>query len=133
MTVVLDTNVVVAALVAEGLCREVVLRAVRRRVLASSTGLMDELTETLRRKFTISPATATFLAALRNQIQLVEPGALPKAVCRDPDDDLVLATAVAAHADLIVTGADDLLVLRTYEGIEIVSPRRFLERLDADS
>ena len=133
MTVVLDTNVVVAALVAEGLCREVVLRAVRRRVLASSTGLMDELTETLRRKFTISPATATFLAALRKQIQLVEPGALPKAVCRDPDDDLVLATAVAAHADLIVTGDDDLLVLRTYEGIEIVSPRRFLERLDADS
>jgi predicted nucleic acid-binding protein len=54
-------------------------------------------------------------------------------MCRDSDDDLVLATAVAAGAELIVTGDDDLLVLKEYEGVAIVSPRQFLERLDADS
>lgn len=56
---------------------------------------------------------------------------LEKAVCRDPDDDLVLATAVAADANLIVTGDDDLLVLGAYEGIAVVSPRRLLELLDS--
>lgn len=131
MTVVLDTNVVIAALVAEGLCREVVHRAVRLRVLASSDGLMEELDHTLRRKFTITRATAAFLKAFRQQIQIVEPASLPKRVCRDRDDDLVLATTVAARADFIVTGDDDLLVLGEYERVAIVSPRRFLERLDA--
>lgn len=131
MIVVLDTNVIVAALVAEGLCREVVHRAVWMRVLASSKSLLDELDETLTRKFTITPATAAFLRAFRERVPLVEPRALPERVCRDSDDDLVLATAVAAGATMIVTGDDDLLVLGSYEGIEIVTPRRFLERLDA--
>ena len=133
MTVVLDTNVVVAALVAEGLCREVVHRAVRMRVLASSRPLMDELDGTLKRKFRITPATAAFLRAFRQHLRLTEPQALPKRVCRAPDDDLVLATAVAAGATMIVTGDDDLLVLGNYSRIEIVPPRCFLERLDADS
>ena len=133
MTVVLDTNVLVAALVAEGLCREVVHRAVRMRVLATSTDLLEELDTTLGRKFRITPATTAFLKGLRQQIRLVEPQQLSKPVCRDRDDDVVLATAVAARADVIVTGDQDLLVLVSFEGIAIVSPRQFLERLDADS
>ena len=131
MTVVLDTNVIVAALVAEGLCREVLHRAVRLRVLASSDGLLDELHDTLRRKFTLTAAAAAFLKAFRQQIRIVEPKALPKPVCRDRDDDLVLATAMAASTDFIVTGDDDLLVLQRYEGVVIMTPRSFLERLDA--
>ena len=133
MTVVLDTNVLVAALVAEGLCREVVHRAVRMRVLATSTDLLGELDATLERKFRITPATTAFLTAMRQQIRLVESQKLPKPVCRDRDDDLVLATAVAARADVIVTGDQDLLVLGAFEGVAIVSPRQFLERLDSDS
>lgn len=133
MTVVLDTNVVVAALVAEGLCREVVHRAVRMRILASSGPLMDELEVTLKRKFRITPATAAFLRIFRTHVRLAEPRALPESVCRDADDDLVLATAVAAQATMIVTGDDDLLVLRRYAEIEILTPRRFLERLDENT
>jgi putative PIN family toxin of toxin-antitoxin system len=133
VTVVLDTNVIVAAMVAEGLCREVVHRAVRMRILASSARLMDELEATLRRKFGVTPAARAFLKAFRQQIPLVEPLTLPKTICRDPDDDVVLATAIAANANLIVTGDRDLLVLEAYEGINIVSPRRFLEWLDAGS
>ncbi|HEX9670444.1 MAG TPA: putative toxin-antitoxin system toxin component, PIN family [Thermoanaerobaculia bacterium] len=49
--------------------------------------------------------------------------------CRDPDDDWVLATAVAGEAEVIVTGDGDLLDLRSYRGIAILSPRAFLERL----
>ena len=72
----------------------------------------------------------TFLRTLRQQIRLVEPRRLPSQGCRDPDDDLVLATAIAAVADRIVTGDQDLLVLRAYDGMQLVSPRQVLEWLD---
>jgi uncharacterized protein len=111
----------------------VVHRAVRMRILASSARLMDELDATLRRKFAVTSAALAFLKAFRQQVPLVEPLTLPKAICRDPNDDMVLATGMAAKANLIVTGDQDLLVLKAYEGIDIISPRRFLERLDAES
>ena len=44
-------------------------------------------------------------------------------VCRDPDDDRILACASEAHAEYIVTGDEDLLVLKRYSAIRIVKPR----------
>ena len=133
MTVVLDTNVVVAALVVNGLCREVLHRTIRLRAFATSEPLFRELETTLRRKFTVTPATATFLSRLRSSVRFVEPTQMEKPVCRDATDDMVLRTALAAQADAIVTGDDDLLVLRSYAGITIMSPRTFLEKLDGSS
>lgn len=129
MTVVLDTNVLVAALVAKGLCLEVVLRVLRMRWMVSSEVLLEELHDTLRDKFEVTPAVTRFLKLLRSQVRLVEPVALPSTICRDPDDDVVLGTALAAAADVIVTGDRDLLVLGVYEGIRIQTPRQFLEGL----
>jgi predicted nucleic acid-binding protein len=45
--------------------------------------------------------------------------------CRDPDDDLIIATAVVAKADRLVTGDNDLLALGEHHGVRIVSPRQF--------
>src|SRR3989304_6032650 len=50
-------------------------------------------------------------------------------VCRDPDDNVVIETALAGEADYIVTGDDDLLVLKRYESVRIVTPRVFLSVL----
>ena len=185
MTVVFDTNVVIAALVTNGLCHEAFRRAARHRALVSSAPLLDELEATLRRKFVVTIEVRTFLRTLRKQIRLVEPRPLPAPVCRDPDDDVVLAarggespaafdrrciptasvaprsntagmlprralssgriaglgatrdfhdgllaTAVAAAADRVVTGDQDLLVLGDYDGIPLLSPRQFVEWLD---
>ena len=71
MTVVLDTNVLVAALVAKGLCHEVVVRALGTCTVVTSTTLLDELEQTLRSKFTLGPAANAFLEQLRVRVRLV--------------------------------------------------------------
>jgi predicted nucleic acid-binding protein len=58
---------------------------------------------------------------------------LPARVCRDKSDDVGLATALAGKADVIVTGDEDLLVLKKFRRIEILSPRLFLKLLDRTS
>jgi uncharacterized protein len=126
---VFDTNVLVAALVAKGLCYEVVVRGLGACTVATSELLLDELERTLLAKFTVGSAGAAFLVQLRRRIRIVEPALLDGAVSRDVDDDVVLATAVAAGATVIVTGDQDLLVLGQYAGIDIISPREFLGRL----
>jgi putative PIN family toxin of toxin-antitoxin system len=131
VTVVLDTNVIVAALVAKGLCHEVVVLALGACTVVTSTPLLDELEGTLRAKFTLGPAANAFLEQLRVRVRLVEPVTLPSPVSRDADDDVVLATAVAAGAVVVVTGDQDLLIIGRYSGIDIVSPREFLTRLSA--
>jgi predicted nucleic acid-binding protein len=64
--------------------------------------------------------------------EVIEPPPLPQPVCRDPDDDEVLALALAARADVIVSGDADLLVLQQFEGIPILDPAQALQRMAAN-
>ena len=61
--------------------------------------------------------------------EVIEPPPLAQPVCRDPDDDELLALALAAQVDLIVSGDDDLLVLQAIEGIPILTPAQALQRI----
>ena len=130
MKVVCDTNVLIAALVADGLCRDIVKRRLLLFDLFTSADLLKELESTLRIKFRTNPDDLPLLAAYRERASVVKPAKLARAVCRDPDDDVVLATAKAAQADRILTGDRDLLVLERFEGIAILSPRAFVESMD---
>lgn len=59
---------------------------------------------------------------------MLTPGKLQlPGVTRDPKDDPVVACAVEGQADYIVSGDQDLLVLGEYEGVQVVTPRRFVE------
>jgi putative PIN family toxin of toxin-antitoxin system len=127
--IVFDTNVIVAGIVAEGLCREIVEDHIPAHTPILSQRLWDELVEKLQTKFDLNPDDLPVLGLYRRHATWVEPAELQPPVCRDPDDDWVLATALAGEAESIVSGDDDLLVLRRYRGVAILSPRRFLERL----
>ena len=95
--------------------------------LYSSAALLEELADVLTRP------SATKRLAINNQqahavlldyvaaVEIVDAPPLPQPVCRDPDDDAVLALALAAAADLVVSGDQDLLVIQTFEGIPICS------------
>ena len=128
MRVVFDTNVVVAGIVAEGLCREILEIHVPEHTAILSRVLWDELVVTLRRKFRLTPDDLPILAIYRRHADWCEPVKLADAVCRDPDDDWVLATALAGDAGAIVSGDADLLTLDRYSGIEMLSPRQFVSR-----
>ena len=61
---------------------------------------------------------------------MVEPAIVPRVV-RDADDDQVIAAALAAQADLIVSGDDDLLAIGSYQGIRILTAAEALRRIEA--
>lgn len=130
MRVVFDTNVLYSATAAKGFCDEVLDEAVDHCIIIWSSPLQQELESLLVRRHKIGPATRAALAAYADLCEFVEPEPLPARVCRDKDDDVVLATAVAGEANAIVTGDADLLVLKKFRGIRILSPRQFLELLD---
>ena len=131
MKVVVDTNVLIAGVVAEGLYRDIVKRRLPACELFTSRALLVELAEKLRDKFDLNPTDLPLLRIYADEATVVKAKPLVKPVCRDSDDDEVLATALAAKAEIILTGDDDLLVLKEFQGIRILSPRQFTEWMDS--
>ena len=140
LRLVLDTNIVVAALLWNGPPRRLIELAIEGEAveLFSSPVLLDELAHTLGyAKFAGRIATfGTSIDALVEQynalVSLVAPAAVPRVVINDADDDHVIAAAVAARAALIVTGdRKHLLPIGSHQGIAIVTAREVIDRLDA--
>jgi putative PIN family toxin of toxin-antitoxin system len=71
-------------------------------------------------------SAATLVQDYARLAELVEPASLPEPVSRDPDDDVVLATALTAHADLIVSGDRDLLDLGAFRNLRILTATQAL-------
>jgi len=125
---VFDTNVLIAALLTEGICAKLLLRARRRDFdLILCDGILREFKRVLKKKFAASPhEMSEALVILSEAAQnIIGQTASIVPVCRDSDDDLILACARDAVAGYVVTGDEDLLVLKNYEGISILSPREF--------
>ncbi len=99
--------------------------------LITSVALLDELEDVLARKLGPKREAARHTRVELERIAEVTSPALVQALSRDSDDDVVLATAVAAKADVLVTGDQDLLVLQQCGGIPILTPRDLAERLNS--
>ena len=126
MKLLLDTNVLVAALVARGTCSDLLEYCVRHHTVISSRPLLDELRDVLTRKFRQRAADVRATTRLFEEtFTLVAPDVLESPVCRDSDDDVVLATARAGECAAIVTGDQDLLILDPFEAIRVLAPSAF--------
>lgn len=133
MRIVLDTNVLIAAFIARGTCHHLLEYCINHHDLVLSEFILDEVREKLIVKFKCKPEVADeTVNLLRSQVELVSATPLDRLVCRDADDDNILAAAVAGSCVCIITGDKDLLALKRFQGIDILSPGDFqgYERTD---
>lgn len=134
---VADTNVIISATIVKEGASNQILQAWRRREveLATSLILLTELEEVLlrpriRKYQAMTPMEVSELLILLKHASIQAPGKQQvSVVVEDPDDNLVLSTALETYADYIVTGDRHLLDLAEYQGIQIVSPVEFLKIL----
>lgn len=130
MKVVLDTNVLLAAFATRGLCEAAFAACLASHEIVLSECVLGELHRHLRGKFKTPPRQVdAILSFLRENATVVTPTKVRPSACRDRSDLAVLGTALAAGADCLVTGDHDLLTLKTFRGIPILSPRAFHDRL----
>lgn len=128
MIAVFDTNVFIAAIITEGICSKLLHRArIKEFSLVSCPFIMTEIRRTLSKKFRLShEETASAIEPIRAAIaEIIEHNLKITNICRDADDNNVLACALAAKADFLVTGDSDLLEIRNFQDIKIVTPRDF--------
>lgn len=136
MRVAVDTNVLVSGLLWHG-PPHALIEAIRegKLQLVASPALLAELADVIGRpKFASILARAAttrerLLAEIGELAELIEPAPLTAPVCRDPDDDALIALAIAAQAEVIVTGDDDLLALGGHSGIRIIGPAAAVKEL----
>lgn len=139
MRLVLDTNTALSGLLWGGTPGRLIDASVAGQAeLFSSAALLVELQGVLsrekfarqlaKRRITVADVFDGYAALVR----LVAPAAIAPTITRDPADDQVLAAALAARANLIVSGDAHLLDLKSFRGIEIVTAQRAIERLCCD-
>ena len=141
MKAVLDTNVIVSAAINPKGPPAEILRKWRADsfIWVISPGLLAEV-----RRVILSPQikqylnwdeaeVIDFLSAIPHIARMVSPKRKLQAVKNDPADDQVIEAAVAADVDYIVSGDRDLLNLKVFEGIPIITPARFLAVLATTS
>lgn len=143
LRLVLDTNVVVAGLLWNGPPRRLMELAIhsgegQEVEFFSSAVLLDELAHTLAyAKFAsriagFGSSISALVAQYTSLVTLVVPASVPRVVAADADDDHVIAAAVAARAELIVTGdRKHLLPIGLHRGIAIIEAAEALRRITA--
>ena len=137
MRVVLDTNVLISAVISTGVPHDVVVAGYNGEFqLIVSEATVTEFRETLRKypdRFGLTDEeTRTEVETLQYFAEFVDPDEEVNAVEDDPDDDTFLEAAVAGDAHSLVSGDEHLLALDSFRDIEIVTPRTFYERLESE-
>jgi putative PIN family toxin of toxin-antitoxin system len=134
---VIDTNTLVSGTLWSGPPSRLIDAVEQgRATLVLSTALLAEFGDVVGRdrlggRLTLcNVSPAKLVARLARQAEFVSPAPIPlPPSLRDPKDLMVLAAAVAARADAIVTGDDDLLSMKSFEGIPIMKAREALDKL----
>jgi uncharacterized protein len=133
MRIVLDTNVSVSGLLWSGLPSQIIQLVENGELQAiGSEAILAEMARTLdkpklqKRLSQIEIGADAVMLAIRQVLVIVHTAPIQIANLRDPQDGIIIATAISGQARAIITGDQDLLVLATVQGIPILSPQDFL-------
>ena len=133
MRVVIDTNIWLSGLLWGGVPDQILQLVEQGQIEAiGSEEILDELQRILQRlklqkRLKQLEITAdSVMLAVRQVMTIVRVERLEVSGLRDPKDAIIIAAAVSGNANLIITGDQDLLVLREFSGIQMLSPRDFL-------
>ena len=127
MKVFLDTNVLVSGFTARGLCADVIRLVLAEHELITGEVVLIEIERVLSKKIGLpAPNVEEILSFLETQTVQPKPKTVVGDPVRDEDDAWVLASALAAKADVLVTGDKDLLDVADHvSGLTITDPRGF--------
>lgn len=124
MRIVLDTNVIISAIIRNGKPRKLLRIGIDDKYeILLSKEMLEEISSVLQRpKFKMTKDKVHHVvSALTMSSEVVTVTSNFKAIKNDPDDDIIINTAHDGKADYIVSGDDDILNLENFRGIRIVS------------
>ncbi len=126
MRVILDTNVIISSFATRGLCHSVFELCLDRFEIVIGSALIKEIRNGLKEKLKLpEPFIVEILNYLSENTTSCELKKKSSGVCRDPEDDHIISLAESAGVNYIVTGDEDLLILKKYGSTQIVTPRQF--------
>ena len=122
-----DTNVFVAAVLSGGTCDEILHQAIHDHELYTTTFVLEEIKKVFREKnfHTVAKPVGDLLRFIEQFFILGRTAGAIEKICRDPNDDQLLADAILNNIDVLITGDKDLLVLKNHKGLHILSPKDY--------
>ncbi len=132
MRVLLDTNVIVSAVTTRGLCADVFRAVLAEHELVTCAKVLQEVRRILGMKFGVpEQLIAEYLELIGQEALVAESVDPPDLPIQDQDDAAIVAAAIGARAQVLVTGDHDLQILKNVGKLRIISPRAFWEELTA--
>jgi putative PIN family toxin of toxin-antitoxin system len=130
--VFLDTNVIVSAVTTRGLCADVFRATLATHELVTCPQVLQEVRRILSMKFGApEPLIAEYLELIGQEAIMAESQDLPGLFIQDQDDVAIVAAAIVAQAEVLVTGDHELQSLKKVGKVRVISPRAFWEELTA--
>lgn len=126
MKVVLDSNIYIAAFSSRGLCSSLFELCLENVDIIISEYILSEISRIFSKKIKLPDnKVQDIITYLRDQCEIMDHKKLDDKICRDADDDNILALAKGSQADYIIAGDDDLLVLKKFHSAKIINPHGF--------
>ena len=126
MKIVLDSNIIVAAYAGRGICNSLFELCLDRYIVIISEFILSEVQKALHDKLKIPQKKVKIIIDYLKEFCIVSAYTkITENICRDKNDNDIIALAISNEVDYLITGDNDLLILKKYKHVKIISPREF--------
>ena len=130
MRIVIDSNVIIAAFAAKGLCHSLLESCIGNQEIILCEDIITETFEKLKKKIKLTDKVVhQIIEFLKEYSIIIKPQVIDPDSCRDKNDLMVLGTAISGNVDYIISGDKDLLEISVFRNIPIINPRTFWQIL----